>query len=95
MYGGVGSSLTEGPEGVLEPEKRPESKGKMKRRSSGNRDCSVCDREGGGALGSRAACWGRRRGAPPPNWCTRTPGPPPILKTKPGPSNRPPPVVFG
>lgn len=76
---------------MLGPEKRPESKGKIKRRSRGSRDCSVCDREGGGALGSLGACWGRRRGAPPPNWCTRIPGPP-ILKAKPGPSNKPPPV---
>lgn len=84
------SKRTEGPVGLLEPEKREERRGRMKRRRRGRSEVRAEVAVGG--------CWGcdgsgRRRGRPPPNWWTRIPGPPFRLKTKPGPvSKRPPPV---
>lgn len=79
-------------------EKRLERRGRTKRISSGRRLVSAERAEAGGAsllalalLASRGLLLGR----PPPNWCTRKPGPPLRLKTNweppPPPSNRPPP----
>ncbi len=73
-----------------DPEKREERRGRTKRKRRGSRL----------AKAEETFCWpsepggtavpGRLRGRPPPNWWTRTPGPPPRLKTKAGPVSMPP-----
>lgn len=66
-------------------ENREDRRGNMKRRIKGRRDVRIEDADCGGSFSPR----GLLCGLPPPNWWTRTPGPPPRLNTKPG----PPPIV--
>jgi hypothetical protein len=54
----------------------------MKSRSNGRRDCNAAMGDAGGWL---AWLCGLLRGLLPPIWCSLTPGPPPMLKTKPFP----------
>lgn len=63
----------------------------MKRKRSGRSEDSVLPRLGAGSVPAPCAVAGRLRGWPPPNWCTRIPGPPPRLNTKPGPVSKMPP----
>ncbi len=96
VSGGLGvSKRMLGPADVVLEENIEDSRGRMKRIRSGSRFDSVVESEGAGASeGGPWASRGRRRGRPPPIWCTRNPGPPPRLNTKPGPlSNMPPPRV--
>jgi hypothetical protein len=85
---------TDGPDGVDGPLKSDERSGRTKSRRSGRREDRVEIRFGVGSPRPSVpfAVPGRRRGRGPPNWCMRMPGPPPKLKTNPGPvSNMPPP----
>jgi hypothetical protein len=85
VCGGIGSSKRMlGPEGV-EPENKEERRGKMKRRIRGRREVRIEDAD----WGTSSPLAGLLLGLPPPNWWTRTPGPPPKLKTKPGPVSKP------
>ena len=93
VFGGLAvSKRTEGPCGAGAEPKKEERRGRMNKRRRGRREDKALDTLGEGSKPGGCAVVGRLRGRPPPNWCTRTPGPPPILKTKFGPvSNRPPP----
>ena len=90
VWGGCGvSKRNVGPLGVEDgsAEKSEERSGRMKRRRSGRRLESADESDGAGSSACRPA-WasrGRRRGMVPPNWCTRNPGPPFMLNTKPDP----------
>jgi len=83
--GTAASKRMEGPAGA-ELENKEERRGKMKRRIRGRSEVRMEEADWGVSLSPAA---GLRRGLPPPNWCTRTPGPPPRLKTKPGPVSKP------
>lgn len=85
MCGGTGDSKRIfGPEGV-DPENRDDRRGKMKSSIRGRRDVNIELAVCGGS----SPVAGRLRGLPPPNWFTRMPGPPPRLKTNPGPVSNP------
>lgn len=78
------SKRYDGPDGVdEEEEKSDERRGSTKRRMRGKSCWNIAQAEGtaSGSVASR----GLLRGRGPPNWWTRTPGPPPMLKTNCGP----------
>ena len=74
------------------PEKREDRSGMMKSRSNGRRDCNAAMGDAGGWL---AWLCGLLLGLLPPIWCSLTPGPPPMLKTKPFPPPVQPVLVGG
>ena len=76
------SKRYEGPDGVDGPAKKDERRGSTKRKTSG-RSCWIMAQAEG--TGSSLASRGLLRGRWPPNWWTRKPGPPPMLKTNCGP----------
>lgn len=89
VCGGTGDSKRMfGPRGV-EPENNDDRSGKIKSSIRGRRDVNIEPAVCGGS----SPVAGRLRGLGPPNWFTRIPGPPPRLKTKPGPVSNPFPCV--
>lgn len=92
----VGVSISKcGPcEVELKPEKMEEKRGRIKRMRRGRRFWRAVRAVSGVSLAGGAP-GGRRRGRLPPNWWTRTPGPPPMLNTKPGVLSKMPPPSRG